>query len=271
LPLKISGAFFIIKNSIQKIFQKKHDICHIYEKKVNFDKNFHIIMKEKILAFLKTLPKLKGVQDDYLLTVAEYYSKAVTEESAIATTFNDGVVDFIKINADKLQIEGDKRVTSALKTFQEKHGLDENGQPIKVDDPLKKKKTKDVKDSDNDDVPQWALDLQKSNEELRKRLELQEQEKTATLLIDKVKKHDKLKDIPDLFFEGRNLIPKSEAEIDNLVDGLRDIYQRQVEAGVIVSIPKSSPEGNKEGSEIGKNAAKKRNENASDGVKAKAI
>ena len=71
-------------------------------------------MKEKILAFLKT--KLPGVPDNYLLGIAEHYSKTVTEEKQVETTFTDGVIDLLKLNANLIQSEGDKRVTEATKT-----------------------------------------------------------------------------------------------------------------------------------------------------------
>src|ERR1035437_6774248 len=122
-------------------------------------------MKEKIVNFLKT--RLPGVAESYINGVADHYSKTIVEEKQIEATFTDGVIDLLKLNSGLLQSEGDKRVTEATKTalenFRKKHNLDENGKPIEVDPIKKKKKTKDD-DDEPDDVPQWALDLQKSNE-----------------------------------------------------------------------------------------------------------
>ena len=204
-------------------------------------------MKEKILAFLKT--KLVGVPDNYLTGVAEHYSKTVTEDKQIETTFTDGVIDLLKLNAGLLQSEGDKRVTeatkTALKNFQEKHGLKEDGTPIK------KEVKKDV--VPNPDEPAWFTaykeQQKEQNEALNAKLEKQEQEKTLTALSEKVKTHEKLKDIPSTFLEGRNLIPKSEAEIDQLAADIRTVYDKHVqsetEKGAYISIP-STGDGHQE-------------------------
>lgn len=227
-------------------------------------------MKEKILTFLKT--KLQGVPDNYLLGVADHYSKTVTEETQIETTFTDGVIDFIKLNADYFQVEGDKRATEAAKTalkkYQEKHGLDENGKPIKD---TTKGKTKEVEDTEKNDQPEWAAELA----QLKEKLENMEKEKAANALIEKVKAHDKLKSIPASFLKGRNLIPKSEDEIDQLAASVEADYtafkQEMAEKGVVISVPPAGGGTIKEGEAIGKSIAEKRNANSSEGVKGKAI
>jgi hypothetical protein len=196
-------------------------------------------MKEKILAFLKT--KLAGVQETYLKEVADFYAKSLTDETKIEATFTDGVVDFIKLNASQLQKEGDRRATeasaTAVKTFQEKHGLDENGKtkaiPGKTDP------------APNPDEPAWFTAFKKEQAEkqaeLNAKIEKQEKEKTSSVLTEKVKAHPKLKDIPASFLAGRNLTPASEADIDNLVNTIETEYnglkQELVEKGVIQSQP----------------------------------
>lgn len=199
-------------------------------------------MKEKILVFLKT--KLSGVPDNYLLGVAEHYSKTITEEKQIETTFTDGVIDLLKLNAGLLQSEGDKRVTEATKTalrnFQEKHGLNEDGTPIKkVGRP---KKDVDPDNSDDDEkIPKWAEKILADQTELKQKIEVQVQEKTLAALTEKVKVHEKLKDIPASYLKGRNLVPKSEAEIDQLVTSIVTDYngfkQEMAEKGVVISVP----------------------------------
>ncbi len=208
-------------------------------------------MKEKILTFLKS--KLTGVSESYLLGVAEHYSKTVTEESQIATTFTDGVVEFVKLNAGLLQTEGDRRATeaqkTALKNYQEKYGLDENGKPKA--DPSKK----DVTDPNE---PAWFTAYKKEQEikqtELANKLQKQEQEKTSAALSERVMKHEKLKDIPQSFLKGRNLIPASEAEIDNLVASIEADYngfkQEMADKGVIVSPPPAGGGSSVEKSDI---------------------
>ena len=235
-------------------------------------------MKEKILTFLKS--KLSGVSESFLLGVAEHYSKTVTEEKQIETTFTDGVIDLLKSNAGLLQTEGDKRATeaakTALKNYQEKHGLDENGVPIKKET---KKKTKDVDadddDSDDSKMPAWAKKLLADNTELKTKFEVQEQEKTSAQLNGKVNAKLKEKGIPESYFKGRNLIPKSEAEIDQLVETINMDYngfkQEMAEQGVVISVPSAGTGSVKEGEAVGKALAEKRNTNASDGVKGKKV
>lgn len=228
-------------------------------------------MKEKIYAFLKT--KLQGVPENYLLGVADHYSKTVTEETKIETTFTDGVIDFIKHNAAFIQSEGDRRATeaskTALKNYLEKHGLDENGKPIETKPPKKKKK--EVDENDDEETPEWVSELK----ELKTKLENMEKEKTMNALIDKVKSHDKLKDIPASFLKGRNLIPQSEGEIDQLVTSIEADYsafkQEMAEKGVVISVPPAGGGSLEQGGTIGKEIAEKKNAKTSDGVKGKTV
>lgn len=198
-------------------------------------------MKEKILSFLKS--KLTGVSENYLSGVADHYSKTVTEEAQIETTFTDGVIDLLKLNAGLLQTEGDKRATeaakTALKNYQDKHGLNEDGTPIKkLGRPLKGVET-------DPEEPAWFTtykkEQQESNEALKAEIETQKQEKTLAALSERVSKHEKLKDIPASYLRGRNLVPKSEAEIDQLVASIENDYngfkQEMAEKGVIISVP----------------------------------
>lgn len=232
-------------------------------------------MKEKILTFLKS--KLSGVSESFLLGVAEHYSKTVTEEKQIETTFTDGVIDLLKSNAGLLQTEGDKRATeaakTALKNYQEKHGLDENGVPIKKET---KTKSKEVTDPEE---PAWFTAYKKEQADLvtglTTKFEVQEQEKTSAQLNGKVNAKLKEKGIPESYFKGRNLIPKSEAEIDQLVETINMDYngfkQEMAEQGVVISVPSAGTGSVKEGEAVGKALAEKRNTNASDGVKGKKV
>ncbi len=213
-------------------------------------------MKEKIIVFLKS--KLIGVSESFLSGVAEHYSKTVTEEKQIETTFTDGVIDLLKLNANLLQSEGDKRATeaakTALKNYQEKHGLDENGKPI--EDPTKRGPGRPRKDVEPDpDEPKWFTafkkEQQEATEKLTAEIEKQKQEKTLASLAEKVSKHDKLKDIPVSYLKGRNLIPRSEAEIDQLAAEIENDYngfkQEMAEKGVVISVPPAGggPAGDK--------------------------
>jgi hypothetical protein len=202
-------------------------------------------MKEKILVFLKS--KLTGVSESFLSGVADTFSKTIKEEKDIETVIPDGIIEALKYSATQLQIEGDRRATeaqkTALKNFQEKHGLDENGERIKGK-PGRPAKSKDADPDDSDDgekIPEWAKKILAKNAELEQKIEAQTQEKTSAMLAEKVSKHEKLKDIPQSYLKGRNLVPKSEAEIDQLVTSIETDYnsfkQEMAEKGVVISVP----------------------------------
>jgi hypothetical protein len=209
-------------------------------------------MKEKIVTFLKS--KLPGVSESFLSGVADTFSKTVKEEKDIETVFSDGIIETLKFSANELQKEGDRRATAAqdtaLKNFREKHGLNEDGTPIKkVGRP---KKDVDPDNSDDDEkIPKWAEKFLADQTELKKKFEAQTQEKTLTALSEKVKAHEKLKDIPASYLKGRNLIPKSEAEIDQLAAQIETDYngfkQEMAEKGVVLSVPPTGggPAGDK--------------------------
>ena len=198
-------------------------------------------MKEKIVLFLKT--RLTGVAESYLNGVADTFSKTIKEEKDIETVISDGIIETLKFSATQLQVEGDRRATeaqkTALKNFQDKYGLKEDGTPIKPAKPIKK-------DVDPDpDEPAWFTAFKKEQGEsiiaLKTEIETQKQEKTLIALSEKVKTHEKLKDIPETFLTDRNLVPKSEDEIDQLATKIRAIYDKHVqsetEKGAYVSIP----------------------------------
>jgi len=197
-------------------------------------------MKEKILTFLKS--KLTGVSESFLLGVADTFSKTVKEEKDIETTITDGIIETLKYSATQLQVEGDRRATeaqkTALKNYQEKYGLNEDGTSIK-----KVIKPEDVKPDLNE--PAWFTVFKKEQGEsitaLKAEIDTQKQEKTSTALSKRVKDHEKLKDIPASYLKGRNLIPKTEADIDQLVASIETDYngfkQEMAEKGVVISNP----------------------------------
>jgi len=202
-------------------------------------------MKEKILVFLKS--KLNGVSESFLSGVAETFSKTIKEEKDIETVLTDGIIETLKFSATELQREGDRRATAAqetaLKNFREKHGLNEDGTPIrKPGRPKKKDVDSDDDDSDDDEkIPGWAKKILSKNAELEQKVEAQIQERTLATLTEKVKAHEKLKDIPVSYLKGRNLAPKSEAEIEQLAAEIETDYngfkQEMAEKGVVISVP----------------------------------
>lgn len=234
-------------------------------------------MKDKILAHLKTrlAGYAGGIQESFLDGIAESYSKTIADETKIATDIPDIAIESIKAAYTAFQSENDRRVKDALKAFRTKHGLDENGLPIKKED---SKKDNSKKDSDPDE-PAYFKAYRESVDaelaELKSKLENQEKEKARMTLVEKVKSHDKLKGIPASFLSGRNLIPESEDKLDQLAASIEADYtafkQEMAEQGVHISVPPAGGSGIKEGAAIGKAIAEKKNTNASEGVKGKAI
>lgn len=194
-------------------------------------------MKEKILAFLKT--KLTGVPETYLLGVAEHYSKTVTEDSQIATTFTDGVVDLLKLNAGLLQTEGDKRATeaskTALKTFREKHGLNEDGTLVKKED------KKEDKTDPNEIIVKLLTDALKplqdkiASIEGDKRLTSRKAALESKLVgVNEIIKAKVLKDFGRMNFESNEDFDKYLTETTTDV---ADLIQKDAEGKIIVSVP----------------------------------
>lgn len=225
-------------------------------------------MKEKVLAFLKT--KLNGVAESYLLGVADYYAKTITEESQIETTLNDGVVNLLKFNASQLQVEGDRRATeaqkTALKNFLEKNGLDENGKPKANPQPNPQPDSVELL------LEKLLADKLNPLQQKLQEFEAKElQQKRISALSAKLEE----KGVPKSYIKGRNLEVKSDDEIDGLVAQIETDYigfrQELAESGVVLNIPKSPQAVTKEGEAFGKAIAEKRNTNASDGVVGKPI
>ncbi len=134
-------------------------------------------MKEKILAFL--VANLVGIQKTYLEGVAENFSKTITEEEQIATTFNEGMLSVLKSSAELAQKEGDRRATeatqSAITNYEQKHNLkdgkviEKQVEKIEIPTPPQKKE---------EDTPEWAKTLIQSNKAMSEKITALEQEKT---------------------------------------------------------------------------------------------
>lgn len=236
-------------------------------------------MKEKILAFLKT--KLAGfaggIQDSFLNGIAESYSRTITDDTKIVTDISDAAIDAIKAAYLFNQSESDRRAKEAVKTYQTKHGLDENGQPLDKDKNRDRDKDKD-KDKDNDpnNIQKLISDaVTAAVKPLQDKITAQEKRESDMALSAKVKSHEKIKGIPSWYLNSQNLIPESEDKIDLLVTaietGWNTTRQQMVEEGVVVSPPPASAGGTKEGAEKGKEIAENRNKNVSDGVVGKKV
>lgn len=240
-------------------------------------------MKEKILQYLKTKigAHAGGIQDAFLIGIAEKFSKTITEEDKIPTEINDSVLETVKATYDFMQSEVGRRTTdaqqTALKNWREKHGLDENGKPIE-----KQGKPKPNENVGGEDVPPWFKEYQKQTStetaELKGKIASMESEKTREQLLGKVHSALKEKGIPLTFLgkvASRNLTVESEDKIDPLIAEIEGDWntftQDAANNGVNVVIPKTGSGAPPDGEAKGKEIAAKRNASATEGVKAKKL
>ena len=144
---------------------------------------------------------------------------------------------------------------------------------------INKHSKKDKDGKPDPDEPAWFKAYREAKDaeiaELKNTFEQQKKEKALSALTDKVKTHDKLKGIPASFLKGRNLVPGSEDEIDQLAASIEADYsafkQDMAEQGVNIAVPPAGGGATKEGAALGKAIAEKKNTNSSDGVKGKTI
>lgn len=212
-------------------------------------------MKEKIMTFLKG--KLQGTSESYLNAVSEHYSKSITDETQIEATLNDGVIGLLKLNAEVLQKEGDRRATEATKTAVknafEKLGLDENGN---------KKET--PKDTPTDDVfAKFEKLLNDKVTPLQQELSAYKKKETQQTLQTQVIAKLKEKGISEKFYKGRINELENEEGIDAIVTSIEtdwtEFVQEKAEEGVHLVKPASSGSAVKEGEALGKEIAALRN------------
>lgn len=213
-------------------------------------------MKEKILQFLKG--KLSNVQGTYLDGVAEAYSKTITEESQIETTFTDGIIDLIKMSAAQIQSEGDRRATDATQTavtnYEKKYNL-KDGKP--VDGGGTPPNPVEPKDDDKN-TPEWAKALIKQNQELAQKVETLEKDKTKQSKEEQAQtalKGSKLPDTLKTKWAGR-INPDSETSIEEQVKELETEYDELHSGFVTSSVGKGLPKGGGNDGEASEDEAK---------------
>ena len=231
-------------------------------------------MKEKIFAGLKT--KFDGVQDAILNRVAEKLSETVTTEDAVATAV-EGVTlqSLLDSYADSRANEASQ---TAVRNFRQKHGLGEDGKPIKKEDPKPQPKPEPT---GGDEPPQWFRDYQAKVEadltEAKTKLQEYENSKTQEKLMGLVKAKLKEKGVDEDFIPllTKNIAIGSEDQIDQLVTGMHEDYQSIVqtkaEQGVVISVPPSSVQVDKQGEALGKQIAEKKNTGKQAGVQGKQV
>jgi hypothetical protein len=191
-------------------------------------------MKEKIFSALKTAcGKTTSISDKTLEKLAEVMAVTVTEESQIEAAIENQKAFLQEFNGNINHVAAE-----AVKKIQLE-------KPIDLDEP-KKGPGRPKKEVDLDpNEPAWFTAFKKEQSDsvaaLKAEIEAQKQEKTLAGLSERVSKHEKLKDIPQSYLKGRNLVPKSEAEIDQLVATIEADYngfkQEMAEKGVVISVP----------------------------------
>ena len=226
-------------------------------------------MKEKIMTFLKG--KLQGTSESYLNAVSEHYSKSITEESQIEATLNDGVIGLLKLNAEVLQKEGDRRATEATKTAVknafEKLGLDENGNKKETNSPNPTNPPQNPDDTTKKMEEFFNSKITPLQQELAAFKKKEIQQTLQTKVIAKLKE----KGVSEKYYNGRITDLENEEAIDALVTqietGWKDLVQEYAEAGVHLIKPASSGSGIKEGEALGKEIAAQRNSDTGEGKK----
>lgn len=217
-------------------------------------------MKEKMLALL--ISKFVGVSKATLERIAEKKAGSVTDEAQLQSIV-DGI-DYSQI----VQSEVDSKITEANKlavsNYEKKHGLKEGKPEIKVDDPKP------------DDLSTIVANAVKAAmEPLQQKIEGFEKKETQSAMFGKVKSMLSDKKIPESFWAKRGINVESDEQITSVVSEIETDWttfrQEQINAGVMIDIPVSSNGASKDGALLGKSIAEKRNTNASDGVKGKAI
>lgn len=217
-------------------------------------------MKEKILSALKTAcGTTTSISDKTLQIFVDNLSATITEESQIdaAIELLKPVLQAIDGNINHVTAEAVKKVKPA-------------------DKPQDKSADKPATDPNE---PEWFKSYREKQDQetlaLKNKLEGYDKEKTTSALSAKVKGHEKLKEVPEWFLEGRNITPETEDGVDQVVNGIEALWnkakQQTAEQGVFISVPKSPAAGLKEGEVLGASIAEKRNAGTSEGVQGKKI
>lgn len=179
-------------------------------------------MKDKILAALKTKFQNLGFGDKAFGGVADYLAATVTEESQIETAIS-GVEPLLK----SFQGDIDKRVNDAVaktKTELEKKTEDPKGNP-------------NPKDGKENEIPQWAKDMQA-------KLEAYEKKESQSALTSKLRDILKQKGVTESYLKRINLSVNSENEIDQLATEVEADFlatkQDMINQGLVAEAPKNN-------------------------------
>lgn len=179
-------------------------------------------MKDKILAALKTKFQNLGFGDKAFGGVADYLAATVTEESQIETAIS-GVEPLLK----SFQGDIDKRVNDAVaktKSELEKKTDDTKGNP-------------DPKGGKDNEIPQWAKDMQA-------KLEAYEKKESQSALTSKLRDILKQKGVTESYLKRINLSVNSEDEIQQLATEVEADFlatkQDMINQGLVAEAPKNN-------------------------------
>lgn len=194
-------------------------------------------MKEKFLKALKDL--FPSVKADILDRVAEAFASTATDDNLETITKSDGVKNLI----NHFQVEGDKRATeagkTAVKTFRDKHNLDEEGKPVEKKKP---------EENPNDIQTIVANAVKAAVEPLQQKLEGYEKRGTQEALqqevLTKVReglKTDTEKKGFDAWVKGRSIEIDSKDKLDEVSGSISTSFseyrQEMIDQGVITDVP----------------------------------
>lgn len=225
-------------------------------------------MKEKLLALL--VAKFAGVSKATLERIAEKKAGSVTDEAQLQS-IADGI-DYGQI----VQSEVDSKITEANKlavlNYEKKHNLKE-GKPVSTEPPAPGNPNPNPNPDDISTIVANAVKA--AVQPLQDKISLFEKKETQNSYLSRVKNTLSEKKIPESFWSKRALNVESDEQLTALVTEIETDWttfrQEQINAGVMIDIPKNSEGVLNAGEAVGKNIAEKRNSNTSEGIKGKEI
>lgn len=191
-------------------------------------------MRNKI--FSELVKKFPGLDKKFLGLIADKLAKKVTEESGIeqAITDYDNAASITDL-ATEFQKEGDRRVNDAKKEWEKKNppkqsdktddDEDEDPDDEDDDDAAKKGKEKTSKKKSSDRTPKYIKDLTDGIKALTEKVGNLEKEKTQGTIKDKIKNHQKVKDVIPEKFWSKRVIPEKEEDLETFIDDVANDWE----------------------------------------------
>lgn len=170
-------------------------------------------MLDQIKARLKAKYPGVNLSQKRIDAIAAKLEPKITEESQIDAKLDELNENGIQSFAEMAKEDDQRRTLEAKLKDKQKTTPDPDDDDEPTDDP--KKSPKKSKKSD-DEAPAWAKAMMEEFTALKK-------EKSQQSISEKVKAHEKLKDIPASFLKGRTL-PETEEGIEEFVSGVEADY-----------------------------------------------